>query len=295
MSNFIKCSNCDEEFKISTQRLNKNRKNYFCSKKCEGEYRKAICSTKISTKCSICNKKMELKKSEFERRNKSKEITCSTKCMGELRKIKYMGRKNPNTKYNLDDNFFKEIKTEEKAYILGWIASDGSIRKNGEISIVIKDTDKEILEKMRDIVCKEIFVVDKKREDGNRSSLRFCSKTMVKDVCKWLGIKPGKKFDKIKMPKISKSLKWHFIRGFFDGDGCVRKKIKGRHIDCTITTSSVFMRDSLEKFCNIKCSNNNKWKTISWYGDNAKKFLDKIYSFSTIFLERKHETYLSWK
>ena len=118
---------------------------------------------------------------------------------------------------------------------------------------------------------------------------------MVKNVCRLLGIKTRKKFNKIKIPKLKKDLKWHFIRGFFDGDGSIRKKVKNRYIDCSIATSSVFMRDSLEKFCNIKCNNSEKWEYISWSGKNARKFLDRMYNLATIFLERKYKTYLGWK
>ena len=38
------------------------------------------------------------------------------------------GRNNPNCKYkNLDDHLMDVIDTEKKAYLLAWIASDGSL------------------------------------------------------------------------------------------------------------------------------------------------------------------------
>ena len=295
MRHKVKCSQCLKDIEITSQRFNRNKNTNFCSKLCEGTYRKDNCKTKINTKCTICDKEMSLKKSEFERRNKNGEITCSAKCIGKLRSKKYLGRSNPNTKYNLDDNFFKNINTEQKAYILGFIASDGSLSKTGEISIEIKNIDREILEKIRDEVCKDIPVVDDSVEVGDHSVIRFCSKTMTKDVCKWLKIKTGKKDSKVKMPNLKNKLKWHFLRGFFDGDGTVRKRTKGRYIDCGISTHSDDLRSSIKELCTMDCRNDNKWKQICWSGHNARKFLDKLYSEANIYMERKYKTYLSWK
>ena len=213
--------------------------------------------------------------------------------MGKVRECIYIGKDNPNCKYKtLPINFFKKINTEQKAYILGFIASDGNLNKNGSITISIKYTDEKLLKKIRDAVCKEIPIL--KEKNGYMSVLRFHSKIMTKDVCKWLHIKTGKKCSKIKMPNLKNKLKWHFLRGFFDRDGTVRKKKKGRYIDCAIYTYSDKLRESIVKLCNIKCTNNKKWKYIGWYGDNARKFLDKLYSNSVIYMERKYKTYLSW-
>lgn len=291
----VKCSNCKNKFKISIQRLKKNKHNSFCSKKCEGEYRKKICKTKIEVNCSICNNVLFLKKSEFNRRNKNGEITCSYECMGKLKKHKFTGRKNPNSKYSFDDDFFKNINSENKAYILGWIASDGSIRENGAITIEINNKDRYILEKIRDIICKDMPIVDDNIKKGNNSLIRFCSKTMVEDVCKLLKINRWKKDSIVRMPDIKNNLKWHFLRGFFDGDGSIRKKTKGRYLDCNLATHSEFMRKDIEYFCNIPCDNDNKWKQIRWYGKNAMLFLDMLYESATIFLERKYNMYVIWK
>jgi len=289
----VKCLQCGIEFLVYARRFNGGKGNYFCSTKCSGEYRRASCDTKVVANCSLCNKEFKLKKSQYKKRNKNGMISCSAKCMGELKKKRYEGRKNPNCKYKtFPDNFFKEIDTEQKAYILGFIASDGSLHKNGATSIGIKD--KEILKKMRDIVCKDIPISISKKETADLYYIRFCSKIMMRDICKWLEIKPGKKDDKVKMPRIDSKLQWHFLRGFFDGDGTIRKKSKGRTIDCAIYTYSDYLRRGIEKLCDVKCNNNNKWKYVSWSGKNARKFLDRLYLDATIYMDRKHKTYLSW-
>ena len=116
---------------------------------------------------------------------------------------------------------------------------------------------------------------------------------MVKDVCRWLRIKPGeKKYSKVKFPKTR--YKWHFIRGFFDGDGSVRKKKGKNHIDCGISTRSKELRDGIEQFTKIPCNNNDKWNSINWYGNNARSFLKRLYKDDDMYLERKYKTYQDW-
>jgi hypothetical protein len=39
----------------------------------------------------------------------------------------------PNRKYFIDENYFEFINSEEKAYWLGWIASDGHLSKKGTV------------------------------------------------------------------------------------------------------------------------------------------------------------------
>src|SRR5690348_14894045 len=66
------------------------------------------------------------------------------------------GRNHPCCKYKtLDDNLMKTIDSEEKAYFLGWIASDGFIGKT-IVTITIHKKDNKIIEILRDIVCKEL-------------------------------------------------------------------------------------------------------------------------------------------
>ena len=56
------------------------------------------------------------------------------------------GRNNPSCKYkNLDDHLMDVIDSEEKAYLLGWIASDGSLHENGCVYIAINTCDVGVL------------------------------------------------------------------------------------------------------------------------------------------------------
>lgn len=50
-----------------------------------------------------------------------------------------------NRKYNFNEHFFKNINSNEKAYILGLIASDGNIDSvNNNITICLKNEESEV-------------------------------------------------------------------------------------------------------------------------------------------------------
>jgi dUTP pyrophosphatase len=128
------------------------------------------------------------------------------------------------------------------------------------------------------------------------SGFTINSKKISKDLCRWFGIKPGKKSDKIKFPVLDNDfLTWAFLRGYFEGDGNIRKRSTTRITpDCRITSNSSSMLESISEFCGIK--NNISKDTIDFTGTNAIDFLSKLYKDSNeLFrLERKYEQYVEW-
>lgn len=128
-----------------------------------------------------------------------------------------------NSRINsLDENFFETIDTPDKAYILGWIISDGYVNKY-KLTFCIKDL--EILESIKIIMKSEHKISDSvyydKRTDKSyqRYMLQICSKKIVNSLNK-LGIYQAKSFT-VDLPNIPKNLYQHLIRGIFDGDGYI--------------------------------------------------------------------------
>lgn len=215
---------------------------------------------------------------------------------------KGMGRTNPNTKYKtLDDSFFKRIDTPNKAYLLGWIASDGCVTKRG-FSIKIHAKDIECLNKLRDIICKELPIkVDKVRAS---CKLEVSSKEMSIDICGHLGIEHKKKSKCVKFPThLDEDLKWHFLRGLFDGDGSIsdpRKSAKTYPV-ANISSSSVHMKEEVSRLTGINLPPSSliegKCANLYWYNNNALDFLSKLYERDGVgssFLKRKRDLFLMW-
>lgn len=280
MKVLVKCKVCGKEEYVYEKRSITYKT---CSFKCLGEYYKGV----NNVSCTICGKKFHVKPYRNKRLNNSLGITCSKECNKKLKSILYMGRNNPNTKYNINDNFFETVDTEEKAYLLGWIASDGSVNK-GAISIYIDKNDIECLTKIKNIISNELPIKTKKTLVG----FSISSMKIVKDVCNLLSIEPKKKSDVVKFPNLDNDdLKWAFVRGYFDGDGHI-VKISENHSNpsCCITSNSTTMLQSIKDFCNIPSTLDVD--NLHWHSNNALDFLSKIYDNSSIKLRRKYDQYL---
>lgn len=127
-----------------------------------------------------------------------------------------------NRSKSLNENYFDNIDTPNKAYILGWIMSDGYVSKN---KLVFGLKDLEILEFIKNETesghkISEVFVHDKRtNKTYQQHILQITSKKMSESLNK-LGIHQSKSFT-VDLPKINKILYPHLIRGLFDGDGYV--------------------------------------------------------------------------
>tara|TARA_Y100000310_G_scaffold109362_1_gene107809 strand:- start:1521 stop:2636 length:1116 start_codon:yes stop_codon:yes gene_type:complete len=187
----------------------------------------------------------------------------------------HFGRKNPNKKYFFDEGFFNKIVSEEKAYFLGWIASDGYIGENN-FSLYINKKDVYILEQLKNLICPEIPIRNK---PINLKGFTINSKRLSERLRNLLNIKEGEKKSKVvNFPEMEEFLKWHFLRGYFDGDGTIRKiNETHRSPECSITSSSHKMLNQIRNFVSISSSINYSNNSISWYGNNALDFLGKIY------------------
>ncbi|MBC8427537.1 MAG: hypothetical protein H8D97_01460, partial [Proteobacteria bacterium] len=106
------------------------------------------CDFQISENCDNESKKLLKETIKNKKRNAGQYI-----CLSCSRKLKASGRNNPNCKYKtLNDNFFNQPNTEEKAYILGFIAGDGHLGQDGKVLIQIHKKDILLLTQIRNII-----------------------------------------------------------------------------------------------------------------------------------------------
>lgn len=144
-----------------------------------------------------------------------------------------------------------------QAYILGYFASDGCMYRNNRGSCYISFTsaDQELL-----LLIKQLLKAKNKIEayqpKGNtklRYTLQIGSKTVFNRFLE-LGFTPAKSLT-LKYPNIPDKLLAHFVRGYFDGDGCAyfkiaqRKNRNGqiRHLQINIRSGSKSFLESLQE------------------------------------------------
>jgi hypothetical protein len=120
-------------------------------------------------------------------------------CLPCSRFEKNSGRRNPNARhFSLDDGFFESVDTEGKAYLLGWIASDGSITR-GTVSIFVHRKDAGIVDVWKRILGADIGT----RKLRELVGITINSRRVVSDVCRWLGISPRKKSGAVQFPSLA--------------------------------------------------------------------------------------------
>lgn len=223
--------------------------------------------------------------------------------------------------YSIDNSFFEKIDTEEKAYILGFLYADGNLhKKNYHIKLKLQERDKYILEAMN-IAMKSnkplYFHKKTKKEHQNQFSIVISNKKMYNDVIR-LGLYPDKTYDLNFKKVFTDKLMNHFLRGYFDGDGCIcvynrekkyfskkqkKEVIYSRVVGEVSFVGSIFMIEFLEKYflenleiksylrINRKSYNKKIIEIKIKSQEGIKKFRDYIYQDATIFLDRKKEKF----
>lgn len=201
-------------------------------------------------------------------------------------------------KYDLNHNYFNEIDTENKAYILGFIFADGYVDQvNNRLSISIVEKDVEILNFINTELESNYNIYFKNWNNRqNVVTLTITSRQIVKDLVN-VGCVQAKTFV-TKFPNIREDLKRHFIRGYFDGDGYVSKtdnriEIVGTE-ELLTEMATIFHKETGFTYSKLRTRHperNNNIRILIYYGKNKfEAFSNFIYPNTESFgLERKKQ------
>jgi hypothetical protein len=170
--------------------------------------------------------------------------------------------------YNPNHNFFSNIDSEIKAYILGFFAADGHIEKRKVtycFKVGVHPKDIHILNLINKYIGNDKYKITNKL---NRDivALSICSNQIGLDLLK-LGYDNRKTYTTFKLPNIAPNLMNHFIRGYFDGDG-------------SISLNPRFCRNKLGE---LRPSGHNKQFAIAAYN---KSVLEDLLTYLPIDTER---------
>ena len=236
-----------------------------------------------------------------------------------LRELHNMGievdQKKTVRKYKLNEHYFDNIDTPNKAYILGLLHSDGSNCVNkSTVSLSLQEEDKDILEEIRKEIGSEkpleFLDYSNKHDFGytykNQYRLIMFSKHMSEQLSN-KGIVQNKSLI-IGFPNwIKLDLLSHYIRGVYDGDGSIYRYYRNDNnmpITVTITATDSFcteLKNICFKILNINSGiydascHNGITKVFTLSGRNVVKiFLDWIYKDADLFLQRKYNRYCEY-
>ena len=219
--------------------------------------------------------------------------------------------------YTCDYHYFDNIDTEEKAYWLGFLSADGWTSKNeqsnaGATGIDLQYSDINHLKKFNKCINGNYKITDRWKEcnistkDKTKKhhicSIRIFSLTMYESLLN-KGFTKNKSYD-FKIPNIDKNLIRHYIRGYFDGDGCFTFTNKTFRIG--FVTASKFLNDDIVCLLKSQCLNiveetyinscgTTMYRPNIYRNDDKIKFLDWIYKDCNVYLDRKYKKYLKVK
>lgn len=202
----------------------------------------------------------------------------------------------------LNENYFQIIDSERKAYFLGYLLADGCVcerpKSSKRLSMSLQLRDGYILEFLREDLESDKQILYS--EIRNNAVLDVSSNKLCNDLIK-LGITPRKSFT-AKFPtfdQVPEHLFHHFMRGLFDGDGCIcsqsRRDTRNTTFHFEIFGTFDVCNGVARVLDNLVVSNDIKQaikkENIYFIGYYKLQSLKQIYNYlyqdATIWLDRK--------
>ena len=207
---------------------------------------------------------------------------------------------------NMNERLFENINSEESAYFLGLLISDGNVFKDNSgrqasISITLDLKDEYMLKKFKEIVNSNTSVSHDGRGCGQ---IAVRSNLMANDLAKY-GVVPRKSYNTY-LPQIPDEWMPHLIRGIFDGDGSISAKLNpkepnrfyhaisfcGTHQLMADISDYIFKELHLKRKPNVYDYSDKSLSEIKIRNiKDMKTFGDWMYHNSTIYLNRKRDIY----
>lgn len=219
-------------------------------------------------------------------------------------------------KYQLDETFFDAIDNESKAYWLGFLYADGSISDTQGcklIKLALAQSDRNMVEKLKQAISSNHPIRTYKSQDGisqPSTEIIFNSPRLFESLIK-LGCGRRKSLT-LTFPTFEQvpiHLLHHFIRGYFDGDGCITFQTVALLKDPSIQICGTIefleaLRLHLNTFgmeINTILDKRHKDRpTINAFSlrTNSPRMIERFYDFlykdSTVWMERKRNRFDAW-
>lgn len=199
--------------------------------------------------------------------------------------------------YDVNEKYFSNIDSPNKAYWLGFIFSDGCVVSEGrtyKIAIELNEIDESHLEKFKKALKTDIPIAN--RKDRNLSSITVCRKVMVDDLISY-GCVPNKTIHGTLDLSDIEGFEKDFLRGYFDGDGYIEKDYTKYRLILTVKSEEM-----TNHLCELISDFNPRIQDCETYyrihierKENFFNLLDYLYEDAETYLNRKYYTYLDRK
>lgn len=226
--------------------------------------------------------------------------------------------KNHISKRNVRHDFFKDIKTEIQAYLLGFFIADGSVdEKRKTFRVQLNEDDKEIIDLYQTYISPNARVFKQKGHrvigrqgqsylQRNFIGIDITSSNLVTSLVE-NGFGYRKTYKDLHLPELSDTLIIHLLRGYFDGDGCLStsyvpqkgtRKARVRSnftIDCKSGSFLLEIQKFLAKY-NIEAfvrflNRDQMYRICTGSKKEIEKIFNLLYKNANFYLKRKYNKF----
>lgn len=252
--------------------------------------------------------------------NLCKKFDCSDYLMSTFFKSMGYEKRRSRIKNTIKEDIFDNIDSSEKAYIFGFYMADGCITSQNYFKISISNNDIDILTKMRDYIAPSCKIHIKSEYINHKTGIKtnpMCEfvfkNNHIAETLNSYNCGHNKTYiDKSIKNIVPEEFMWDFIRGYFDGDGCVSssivtkkhiltlgeiKEYKHENVLFKITSKTPIIVNEIKEFLdkyNIKVFIQTPRNTFE-VATTSKKELIKLYKYlyknPSMFMQRKFEKF----
>lgn len=193
-------------------------------------------------------------------------------------------------RYTLDEAYFNDINTAEKAYLLGLMAADGCVTTSNYVAF--ESTDKTLT-----AFCKEAMrysgdlrVVYPTGGYAAHYRINFSSKQMASALSRQ-GVIAGRMETGLCYLPEDEFLP-AYVLGYFDGDGCAYRSPKRSGGKVCIVCSQNFAEQLAKRLCMGIVSPHHYRKVYYWtiyHREQIQHFYNLVYQYPGLGLERKRQ------
>ena len=199
--------------------------------------------------------------------------------------------------YVINEDSFITL-NRDYSWIIGLIWSDGCLESNNTISITSVDLD--MLKKVESVLGSNLIRTRIKTKNKQAYDIRFSNKVVANTLKKY-GLHGAKSLSVDWPQNLDECFEWDFIRGLFDGDGCIY--VKDETIaKFSICSASLLIMNKIQQFfkknnININITVNSTNRENPLYNlatakfSYIKKIYENFYYENSLHLDRKKEKF----
>lgn len=228
-----------------------------------------------------------------------KKYCCSTNTISKILDLYKIPKRAKKANRNKDISKFKDLDSPITQYWLGFLCADGNIEydtktRNYKVSLFSKD--QEVINKYIEYFGSDIVKLYTRKQNGILEA-SICCKELCEYFINELNIVPNKSL--ILNPNVKYTS--HFIRGYFDGDGCIRKSHEKTRYEASITSGSLIFLEKVKNELNkneIQCSiiERKECNAANIHIYNKRNIINLfkfLYENSTVYLTRKYDIFVA--